>query len=259
MKTSELFREICGWGSAFSGDRTCDTFKSGDPEAEIARVGVCMFPTVDVIRACAEKGINFLIVHEPLYYNHWDTEIPGALAQKKKELVEQTGLTIARFHDHAHAMEPDLIYQGELECLRLPGKMVKGPFFGINFYDLDEPMTARELARAIEQNLGLHHVRIAGCADRPGRRVGTCFGACGHHDEMMELSDFVIAGEINEWKMSEIARDYAAMGENKALLVLTHEGSERAGMMLLADLIRKAHPELDVEYLESGEVFTYTD
>ena len=54
MKTSELFREICGWGNAFSGDRTCDTFKSGDPEAEIVRVGVCMFPTVDVIRACAE-------------------------------------------------------------------------------------------------------------------------------------------------------------------------------------------------------------
>ena len=38
-----------------------------------------------------------------------------------------------------------------------------------------------------------------------------------------------------------------------------HIGSERAGMMYLAEVISEKHPELNVKYIECGEVYSYAD
>ena len=56
-----------------------------------------------------------------------------------------------------------------------------------------------------------------------------------------------------------MARDYAQMGYNKAMLVMGHIGSERNGMALIAHRLQQAHPEISVCYLECGEVYSYTD
>ena len=42
-------------------------------------------------------------------------------------------------------------------------------------------------------------------------------------------------------------------------LVLGHLGSERDGMRLVADILKEKLPEIPTEYIESGEVYTYTD
>ena len=99
MKIRELYDELMRWGSAFETvgqeDRTCDTLKAGDMDAEIRGAAVSMFATPDVIRACAEAGDNCLIVHEPTWYNHWDDHIPCAVGEEKKRLIEDSGLTIS--------------------------------------------------------------------------------------------------------------------------------------------------------------------
>ena len=38
-----------------------------------------------------------------------------------------------------------------------------------------------------------------------------------------------------------------------------HIGSERDGMVYVADLLKEMLPALDVRYIECGEVYTYTD
>ena len=99
---------------------------------------------------------------------------------------------------------------------------------------------------------------IAGCTDK-GNRISCCFGASGHVAEELTGNDFVLTGEICEWETAEIARDYAQLGYNKVILVMGHIGSERAGVMYLAEMIKEKHSELTVKYIECGEVYSYTD
>ena len=69
----------------------------------------------------------------------------------------------------------------------------------------------------------------------------------------------VLTGEACEWNLAEYARDCAQLGYKKALIIMGHIGSERDGMVYTADLLKDMHPELDVQYFECGEVYTYTD
>lgn len=62
-----------------------------------------------------------------------------------------------------------------------------------------------------------------------------------------------------EWSHCEYVRDAAQLGYKKAILILGHIGSERDGMVYTADILKKMHPELEVKYFESEEVYTYTD
>lgn len=240
--------------------RTCDTVKSGDPDKTLTKVAVSMFATPEVVKKAAAWGAELLIVHEPTYYNHFDTDENISLpASEKEKLIRETGMTVFRFHDYAHACEPDLICEGELRYLGLKGEFRKGKYFAVNEYILDEPITALALAKTVEKNLGVKHVRIAGDPKAAGRRVSCSFGTPGHLEESLAENDFVLTGEICEWQLGEIARDYGQLGKKKAVLVLGHIGSERAGMMHLADILTEKHPGLSVRYLECGEVYTYTD
>ena len=49
------------------------------------------------------------------------------------------------------------------------------------------------------------------------------------------------------------------MGYNKAILVMGHMGSEHGGMKLLADMISEKHTEFPTQYINCGEVYSYTD
>lgn len=240
--------------------KTCDTFKSGDPDAELTKVAVSMFATPEVVREAAAWGADLLIVHEPTYYNHFDTDKNDFFpASGKEKLIRDTGIAVFRFHDHAHACEPDLICEGQLKYLGLKGEFRKGKYFATNNYILDEPMPALQLARTIEERLGLRHVRIAGSPYAKGRTIACSFGTPGHLEESLAENDFVLTGEICEWGFGERTRDYAQLGQDKAVLVLGHIGSERAGMMHLADILKEKHPEIPVRYIECGEVYSYTD
>jgi hypothetical protein len=50
--------------------KTVDTLKSGDGQQVVAGIVTTMFATVDVIRKTVSLGANFIIAHEPTYYNH---------------------------------------------------------------------------------------------------------------------------------------------------------------------------------------------
>lgn len=238
--------------------KTCDCFKAGDPDREVKKAAVAMFATHDVISEAVKNGANLLIVHEPIYYNHWDDDFPSEIARIKEQYVKDSGLTIFRFHDHAHARALDLIYEGEMDLLGLKGHFEKRSYAHTSFV-LDNPMTAKELAAVAEKALGTQHVRIAGCADKPGRRVSCSFGAAGNVAEELENNDFYICGEITEWSDGEMVRDYAQFGYNKAVIVLTHEVSERAGMQLLTRELSERYSSISFSYLESSPVYTYTD
>ncbi len=248
--------------------RTCDVLKAGNPEQELGgKVATAMFPTPEVIRAVQTWGAKLLIVHEPMYYDHWDsiqtleqqTGLKRQILDRKRKLVEDSGIVVYRWHDHPHYAEADWISKGEVKYFGLTGTWEKGTTFAQNYFNLEKPMTAREMAAVMEKNLGVAHIRIAGAADVPFRRLGLLFGAAGGLENCLSNCDAVLAGETCEWANSEFVRDCSQLGIPKALLVMGHIGSERDGMRLLADVLPDRYSGIEARYFECDEVYTYTD
>src|SRR5690554_2544003 len=105
----------CSWS-----EHTVDTFKTGNPDSELTGIAVCMFADMHTLRQAVEAGCNFIITHEPVFYNHTD-EVESYRNNQvfidKMKFIEENDLIIFRFHDHIHKMNPDGIYSGMAEKL----------------------------------------------------------------------------------------------------------------------------------------------
>lgn len=259
MRAIDLINEINEGG--YADKITCDTIKSGSPDKELCRVAVTMFATVDTVRRAKEWGADMLIVHEPTYYDHMDVIKDTPVTAAKRALIEDSGITIYRYHDHMHHRDVDQIPEGELYYLDLKGKLEKTPYSASYLFISDEPISALELAHRMEKDLGIAHVRIAGERNKRSTVIAACFGTPGGVFDLLrdERVEIVLTGEACEWMLGEYARDAAALGFNKTLIVMGHIGSERDGMRLLAKRLSESHKEFETRYIECGEVYTYTD
>lgn len=251
--------DVLNWLNDFSGgapNDTVDTLKAGCDSKETKKVAFCFIATPNVIKAAHEWGADVLITHEPTYYDHRDIFSENAVTLAKKKLIEETEMTVYRWHDHPHLAKPDVIHAGFIKNTGLVGMLNERDFI------LDEPMTALELARLIEEKLGVRHVRIVGKRDVKMTRLCLCLGACGGavYDNFRDSdSEMMITGETSEWKNGYPIFDAAELGFNKAMLLLGHCGSERDGMMLATDIWNEAHPDIEGKYFECGELYTYTN
>lgn len=240
-------------------ENTCDTLKCGSADKEVNKAAITMFPTVEVINRAYEWGADLLIVHEPLYYNHMDKHSDDPVEVKKRKLLENTAMTVYRYHDHSHIARPDMISVGMFEALGLEGEYQYEPD-GLVRYRLKTEITPRTLASHMEKRLNIKHLRIAGSIDTPMKVLSGKFGSPSGIDRELrdEKSEMILVGEVCEWADCEYVRDAAQLGYNKAIIAMGHIPSERNGMMYTADILRKNCPDIEVKYFESGEVFSYT-
>lgn len=261
MKISELIAEIKAT-SFWTREKTHDVILCGNADNQVKSVGVCMYPTTEVILKAKELGVNLLIPHESLIYTKVNGE-PHHTGQEKLRLLEEGDITVFRFHDFSHTMIPDIIFEGGVRLLGLKGEIdcdfIHGGAFPTNRFILDEPITARELAKIIEEKYNVPHVRIAGELDKKGNKIACFFGSGGYVMKELEKVDFVLTGELCEFREGELARDYAEQGYNKAIIVIGHAGSEFAGMKLFAEKLREKHTEFPIHYIECGDSYTFTD
>lgn len=255
MRADELMAELLDWSEQGIAN-TVDTCKAGDPEREVKKVATCFIATPEVIQNAAAWGADLLITHEPTYYEHYDNLAgregdPVILA--KQRLIEQSGMTLWRFHDHLHGRLPDGIIEGELARLGW-----QGDYDGRFAFTLAEKQTPRQIMAQLEEKWGIAHIRMVGAADTPVSKISLLIGCPGEQMMMQALmggTELLIGGEVCEWMCGEYARDAAQMGFAKAILICGHAGSERAGMEHVRMLIEKAHPELSCMYFECGEVY----
>lgn len=256
MKAYEIMDFLFSKADMTGFENTCDTLKCGSAEKNVGKVGVTMFPTVDVIKKAYAWGADILVVHEPLYYNHMDKYSDERVEAKKRALLESTGMTVYRYHDHSHIARPDMISVGMFEALELEGEYEYEPDGLVRCY-LKNEITPRELASYMGKKLDIKHLRIAGNVDAPMRVLSGKFGSPGGVGRELrnEKSEIVLVGEVCEWADCEYARDAAELGFKKAVIVMGHIPSERNGMQYIADILKKKYPGLDVKYFESGEVY----
>jgi putative NIF3 family GTP cyclohydrolase 1 type 2 len=246
---------------------TCDRLYEGDWDREVTGVVTTFMATVDVVRRTIEQGCNFIITHEPTYFNGWDRLdwlAADPVYHAKKALINENGLSVWRYHDHMHAGKEDLIYAGLLEELGWRDCLDPGQAHP-HCYTIP-PTPLEELVGFFKRKLGMPVVRVVGRTDIRCRRVGILVGggSLGLGEETMPAGlmndadlDVMVCGEITEWTLSAYVRDAAALGFDKSMIVVGHERSEEPGMKGLAALLRPLLRGIPVKFIDSGEPFLY--
>ncbi|HEY8512947.1 MAG TPA: Nif3-like dinuclear metal center hexameric protein [Cyclobacteriaceae bacterium] len=243
-------------GGALS--QTVDTIKAGNPDQPVKGIVTTMFATVDVIKKCAALNSNFIIAHEPTFYNHMDeTEFlnDDDVYRYKINLLREHGIAVWRFHDYLHRHRPDGVYMGVLQKMGWEQHYVESSVL------VTLPETPLEdIIRRANERLGIHAVKVVGEPGHLCRRVAVMPGAWGGraHLSMMkrEKPDLLICGEVNEWETTEYIRDARAMGMKTSLIVLGHVLSEEPGMEWVAPWLKPIVGDIKVTHIPSEDPYS---
>lgn len=254
MKVKDIMHRLFEWTPS---ERTCgsDMLIYGDNEKDVKKVAVCCIASCDVIKKAKEWGAELIITHEPTFHKAEYEDGVDIVAAQKAKLIEQAGITIYRFHDHAHFTMSDKIIEGVLKKIEW-----QGCFDGIKKFTLDNVKSVAEIKRDIENRLELKNVRLTGCGDNNNvRNISMCVGAWGEETVMSELRkpdiDMVLCGEITEYSVCEYVRDAGQLGFKKTLLLLGHMGSEKSGMEYICEYLADTIDEIEFKYIDCREVY----
>ena len=267
MKVKEITDEIINKFGGIKFEKTCDQLMSGSFDTEVTGIVTTFMATVEVIKKAIACGANFIITHEPTYYTGLDETdwiLNDPIYIEKKKLLDDNGIAIWRFHDHMHAAPKDLIYEGLLKEIDWEKYLVKGQRFSY-CYEIPE-VSLRELCSFFKEKLDMEVIQIVGSPDTKCRRVGILVGGgslgLGVEEMPMKLMkeqnlDVMVCGDIIEWTLCPYIRDAAALGMNKAMLVLGHERSEEAGMKYMAKWLSPMVKGTPVHFIDAKEPFSY--
>ncbi|MGN6492646.1 MAG: Nif3-like dinuclear metal center hexameric protein [Agriterribacter sp.] len=239
---------------------TVDTVKSGDPSAAVSGIVTASFATAEVIEKAIALKANFIIVHEPTYYNHADDTSwlqHNDVYQYKKALLDKHGIVVWRFHDYWHAHKPDGILTGVLKALGWEQFSAAD-----KQHVLTLPSASFEnIIKEVKQKLKLPKVKAIGELSWNCRRIVLLPGAWGGRRQIEALQnekpDLLMVGELQEWETSEYIRDAQYKGERVALLVMGHAVSEEPGMQWLVQWLQPQFPGLKITHIASGSPFNW--
>lgn len=250
-----IIRDIAG--APFS--TTVDTIKSGRADQPVTGIVSTMFATIKVIEEAARRKANFIIAHEPSFYNHLDDIhwVPkNEVLKKKQALLDKHQIAIWRFHDYWHAVRPDGILYGVLKKTGWTSYYQTGKrVIAI------PPVTLQHLTAHLKTSLGISHVKVIGDLSQSCSRIALIPGAAGGQAHVTlvenEQPDVLVVGEVHEWETAEYIRDAQALGSKTSLIILGHSVSEEPGMSWLADWLKPKLPGMPVTHIESGDPFTW--
>jgi len=238
---------------------TVDTFKAGNPDTPVTGIAVTMMATLDVLQRVAANGQNFVITHEPTFYNHLDVpeemDASDPVWKEKREFIEKHGMVVWRFHDHWHRRKPDGILAGMVHAMGWE-KYQQGE----NPYLFTMPeRTLETLAAEVAKKLGSPVVRVVGDPGMKVSRIALSPGSAGFvretHALEMENVEVLLVGETREWETVEYAADAVTEGKKKALIVIGHVPSEQAGMEECARWLKTFVKEVPIEFVPTKQPF----
>jgi putative NIF3 family GTP cyclohydrolase 1 type 2 len=240
--------------------QTVDTLKCGNPKAAVKGVVTTFMATQEVLKKAKTLKANFVITHEPLFYNHLDETLwlkGDPVYRAKARFLRDSELAVWRLHDTYHDKKPDGITEGMMEELGWKDYQEKP---GSRFLKFPS-WKAQRIADMAKKALKLRVVRIAGDPEMKCRRVATLFGACGGKRQMADLRrndvDVLICGESPEWETCEYVRDACAQGRPKTMIVLGHAPSEEAGMEHFAKWLAPRISGIPVRFVPAGNPFRW--
>ncbi len=238
---------------------TVDTIKAGDSSQNINGIVTTMFPTINVIKKAIALKANFIIAHEPTFYNHTDDTSwlkNDDVYQQKIALLNDHKITIWRCHDYIHAHVPDGVLMGVLDVLDWA-----------KYYNEANPNILEiqktdfgSIVTHVKNRLHIQNVKVIGNLLQPCKRIAIIPGAAGGKKQITivekQKPDLLIVGEVNEWETSEYIRDLQSFGGKTALLVLGHIVSEEPGMQWMKQWINHQYPQIPVTHVSSYDAFS---
>lgn len=236
-----------------------DTIKSGKPDTVVTGIVCTMFATIDIIAQAKKLGANFIIAHEPTFYNHTDDKAwvkKNDVLGEKVAILEKDGIVVWRFHDYCHQIRPEPMSYGiAKKCGWTEGYKV-----GSRIHEIPE-MKLSALGDHLKKSLGIKMLRIIGDMDQSCKKIALMPGASGgqSHLNVVEENnpDVLIVGEVHEWETAEYIRDRNLEGKKTALIILGHSVSEEPGMEVVRDWLAPKVPGLTVTHIASQDPFAW--
>jgi putative NIF3 family GTP cyclohydrolase 1 type 2 len=238
---------------------TVDTFKAGNPDTPVTGIAVTMMATLDVLQRASANGQNFVITHEPTFYNHLDVpegmDASDPVLKEKRDFIEKHGMVVWRFHDHWHRRKPDGILAGMVHAMAWEKyQQEENPYL----FTMPE-RTLEALAAEVAKKLGSPVVRVVGEPGMKVTRIAFSPGAAGFvretHALEMENVEVLLVGETREWETVEYAADAVSEGKRKALIVIGHVPSEQAGMEECARWLKMFVKDVPIEFVPTKQPF----
>lgn len=259
MTVQQIIDLILKEGQLSPMKNTVDTLKSGSGDQIVTGIVTTMFPTITVIKEAAQRKANFIIAHEPTFYNHTDNPDwveNNSVVKQKQELLARHGITVWRFHDYIHQMKPDGISYGVAK------KTNWLPYYKTGQVMLTIPSISLEaLVTHLKTSLGIDHLRVIGDPTQACARIALLPGAWGGPRQVgtaeREKSDVLIVGEVSEWETAEYIRDARLLGRPISLIVLGHAVSEEPGMEYFVDWLQPRLPAMKITHVPSGSPFRW--
>jgi putative NIF3 family GTP cyclohydrolase 1 type 2 len=239
---------------------TVDTLKAGNRDIKVTGIVTTMFATIEVIKKAIALGANFIIAHEPTFYNHQDETTWLAnddVYRYKADLLKQYNIAVWRNHDHIHRLNPDGVRIGLLKQLNW-----------LSYFNASESeiltlpdISLSSLIQHVKQKLSISKVRYIGNPNQICKKILLMPGAAGGTRQIQAMSkhkpDVLICGEIQEWETAEYVRDAQAKGDKLSLIVLGHIASEEPGSEFMASWLKENVPGMKITHIPANNSLSF--
>ena len=274
MKISEIIdvvKKNCKGYGTIDETKTRDKVLYGDVDKQCTGIVTTIYASYDVIKKASELGANFIIAHEALFWNHGDHTDwlkDNETFKLKKQLLDETGITVWRDHDYIHS---GIMHQG---------RYVDGIFYGLAYEldwldyisndDVNRPQQftipktpTREVAQYLMEKMNLKGMKTMGNIDGYTEKIYLPFHIIGEADNRM-LSyieenhvDTILAMEITDFTVAIYMRDGAQAGLAKSVLAAGHFNVEEPGMKWFAEKhLPTLIKDISVNFIQAGDSYT---
>lgn len=230
---------------------TVDTLKAGTRDIKVSGIVTSTFATLEVVKKAIELQANFIIVHEPVFYNHLDeTEWlkNDPVYRYKADLLKQHKIAVWRNHDYIHSHIPDGVKKAVVSKLRWTTM-----FDGVTNIAQLPSSPLKQLIEHCKKSLNIQSLRYIGDLQMPCKKILLMPGAAGGKRQIEAVittqPDVLICGEIQEWETAEYIRDARLKGQQISLIVLGHIASEQPGSEYMAAWIKEKYPAITTTFV----------
>jgi putative NIF3 family GTP cyclohydrolase 1 type 2 len=239
---------------------TVDTLKSGNRDIVVTGIVTTMFATIEVIRKAVALKANFIIAHEPTFYNHQDQTqwlADDDVYQYKAALLKEHNIAVWRNHDYVHSLSTDGVRKQVVDQLGW------GAFGNANqpVFSIKPVPSLKDLIKHVKKELGVPSLRFIGDPDQPCGKVLLMPGAAGGMSQIRNIRSFkpdvLVCGEVSEWETAEYVRDARAKGNKIALVVIGHVASEEPGSLFMSKWLQEKVPSIKTTHIPAGNSLSF--
>ena len=238
---------------------TVDTLKAGNRDIKVTGIVTTMFATLELIQKTIAMGANFIIAHEPTFYNHQDTTDwleKDEVYRYKADLLKQHNIAVWRNHDYIHSHMPDGVETAVI------ARLGWGKYYDTAHNVATVPSTSlKALIQHAKTSLGIPMVRYIGDLQQSCKKILLMPGASGGRSHiqgiMREKPDTLICGEMQEWETAEYVRDAQTKDQKPSLIVLGHIASEEPGSAYMANWLKEKVPGTKVTHVPAKNSLSF--